>query len=88
MGAVGGAVSAMILDAVSDDDLKAVVGKLVDQAKAGDAAAIRELLMPLVGKPTEVPDPDRLDENENTIGADTIESHRWLQPPTNPRSPG
>ena len=69
----------MILDAVSDDDLKAVVGKLVDQAKAGDAAAIRELLTRLVGKPTETPDPDRLDENENTIGADTIESHRRLK---------
>jgi hypothetical protein len=42
----------MLLAAVSDDDLRAVVSTLVEMAKAGDLAAIRELLDRVLGKPT------------------------------------
>ena len=40
----------VLLDNVTDDDFKAVVGKLVAMAKAGDLAAIRELLDRVLGK--------------------------------------
>lgn len=41
---------AAALAAVSDDDLRAVVAKLLELAKGGDLAAIRELLDRLLGK--------------------------------------
>lgn len=56
-----GRLRSLILEAVSDDDLRAIVGKLVEQAKAGDLAAAREVFNRLVGKPTEAIDPDRMD---------------------------
>jgi hypothetical protein len=40
-----------MLDAVSDDDVRAVTAKLVEKAKSGDLGAIRELLDRVVGKP-------------------------------------
>ena len=51
----------MILDAVTEDDLRAVVAALVKQAKNGDVTAARELFNRLVGKPDACTDPDRLD---------------------------
>ncbi len=45
------ALRILLLDAVSNDDLRAVIAKLVEQAKAGDLAAIRELLDRIMGKP-------------------------------------
>lgn len=51
----------LILESVSDDDMQAIVGVLVQQAKAGDLSAIRELFLRLVGKPAESPEPDRAD---------------------------
>jgi hypothetical protein len=44
------ALRALLLDAVTFDDLRAVVAKLVEMAKAGDLAAIRELLDRTLGK--------------------------------------
>lgn len=40
-----------LLDAVTDDDLRAIVKVLVDRAKGGDLAAIREVLDRMVGRP-------------------------------------
>ena len=40
-----------LLESVTADDMKAVVGKLVTMAKDGDLAAIRELFDRLLGKP-------------------------------------
>ena len=48
----------LLLDAVSDDDLRAVVAKMVEKAKAGDVAAAREVLTRTIGKPTDAIDPD------------------------------
>lgn len=42
---------AMLLDCVADKDFKAVVAKLLAMAKAGDLAAIKELLDRMMGKP-------------------------------------
>jgi hypothetical protein len=53
-----------LLDAVSDDDLLAVVRKLVDQAKGGDTAAAKLLLLYTIGKPAVAVDPDTLDRDE------------------------
>jgi len=41
----------LLLESVTDDDLKAVVSKLVTMAKGGDLAAIKELFDRLLGKP-------------------------------------
>jgi hypothetical protein len=40
-----------LLDAVTDDDIREVVGVLLTRAKGGDLAAIRELLNRTIGKP-------------------------------------
>jgi hypothetical protein len=42
-----------MLDAVTDEDLTAIVRKVVELAKGGDMAAIREVLTRTVGKPVE-----------------------------------
>jgi len=54
----------LLLDAVSDDDLRAVVRKLVEQARGGDTAAAKLLLAYVVGRPAGVVDPDGLDLQE------------------------
>ena len=41
----------LILEAVTDDDLREIVKTLVKSAKDGDIAAAREVLNRLVGKP-------------------------------------
>lgn len=55
---------AVLLAAVTDRDLRAIVAKLVERAKAGELPAIRELLDRLLGKPLSGvavrPDPDGL----------------------------
>ncbi len=54
----------VVLDAVSEDDLRAIAQKLVMQAKDGDAAAAKLLLLYAIGKPAKAVDPDRLDLEE------------------------
>ncbi len=61
------ALRSIMLDTVGEDDLKAIVVKLVEQAKAGDVVAAREVLTRIIGRPTESPDPDRLDAHEATL---------------------
>ncbi len=57
----------LIVDAVTEDDLRAVVSALVEQAKNGDVVAARELLNRLIGKPEDVVDPDRLELRERLL---------------------
>ena len=40
-----------LLDAVTDDDLRAIVSKLVEMAKGGDLPAMKEVLDRTLGKP-------------------------------------
>ena len=61
-----------MLDAVSDDDLKAIVAAMVARVKAQDVAAVKLLLSYMIGKPTDAPDPDRLDVDAMGIEADAI----------------
>jgi hypothetical protein len=54
---------ALIVEEVSDDDLRAIVRKLIEQAKAGDMAAAREIFTRAIGKapePDNGMDPDRI----------------------------
>jgi hypothetical protein len=44
------AIRTLMLDSVTDDDLKQVVAKLVEMATGGDLAAIRELFDRTLGK--------------------------------------
>lgn len=45
-----GEIRALLLQMVTDDDLRAIVNTLIDQAKAGDVVAAREVLDRLIGK--------------------------------------
>ncbi len=50
-----------LLAAVTEDDMRAIVERLVRLAKEGDLAAIRELFLRTIGRPLE---PDLLDRLE------------------------
>ncbi len=43
-------IRSVLMSAVSDDDLRAIVSRLVKKAKAGDVMAAREVLDRLLGK--------------------------------------
>ena len=44
---------AALLNAVSEEDMREVIAKLVELAKSGDTRAIRELLDRVLGRPVE-----------------------------------
>lgn len=44
------AIRSVLMSAVSDDDLRAIVSTLVEKAKAGDVMAAREVLDRMLGK--------------------------------------
>jgi hypothetical protein len=54
----------MLLETVSDDDMRAVFQKLVELARGGDVTAIKLLLAYAIGKPTDAVDPDTVDLKE------------------------
>jgi hypothetical protein len=56
-----------LFDAVCADDLKAVVLKLVENAKNGDMASVKELLSRLLGPPESSDLIERLEQLEATI---------------------
>ena len=64
----------LILQCVTDADLKAIIRALVQKAREGDVAAAREVLMRVVGKPPEGPDPDRLDLEEISLEVETAKA--------------
>lgn len=58
---------AALFDAVTPADLKDVVTKLAEQAKAGDVASIKELLQRLLGPPESADLMERLDALEEKL---------------------
>jgi hypothetical protein len=56
-----------MLDAVTDDDLRAIVAALVAAAKAGDTVAAREVLDRTIGMPTRTDLLQRVEELENRV---------------------
>src|SRR5688572_25683113 len=49
------------LEAVDEEDLRVVMTMLKQKAQGGDVAAAKLLLQYTLGRPTESPDPDRVD---------------------------
>jgi hypothetical protein len=56
-----------LLEAVSEKDLRAIIAKLVEQAKAGDIQAAKEVLMRTLGKPVETDLIERLEHLEELL---------------------
>src|SRR5262249_45330006 len=58
------AIRKAFYDAFTDKDVKAVAGKLLEMARAGDPAALRTFLEWGLGKPPEPVNPDTIDQQE------------------------
>lgn len=54
-------IRAMIVEAVSEEDFRAIIAAMVDRAKEGDMVAARELLNRLAGRPPTGIDPEQLE---------------------------
>ncbi len=57
----------LIVETVTEKDLRAVVAALVERAKDGDVVAIRELLNRLTGKPATSLDPEHLELEQRRV---------------------
>lgn len=59
----------LLLETVTEEDLRQIIEALVRQAKAGDMAAVRELLTRCLGTPDSIgqADPDRVDLHEGHL---------------------
>jgi len=73
-------LQAMIRACVSDADLRAIIGVLVEEAKGGSLPACREVLDRLVGKPGPAPEPSTHDADRLPIGV-------WITTPEDRREP-
>ena len=56
-----------LLNAVTEEDMQRLARKLLEQALEGSTAAAKLLLTYVLGKPTEMPDPDRLNLDDYRI---------------------
>lgn len=54
----------LLLDCVTNDDIRQIMQKLLELARGGDLAAIKLLLTYAVGQPTPCAEPDRMDLDE------------------------
>jgi len=54
----------IMLECVTDSEMRIIVGELVVQAKCGKLAAIKLLFQYILGKPAEAPNPDAVDVDE------------------------
>lgn len=63
---------AALIHAVSEDDVRAIIGKLVEKAKAGDTAAAKVVLERCLGKPVEADLIERLEALEQSLGHSPI----------------
>ena len=63
-----------LLAAVTEDDVREIVERLVRLAKEGDLAAVRELFLRTIGRPLE---PDILDRLERLEAAVQPSGNRW-----------
>ena len=59
------------MQAVSPDDIAAIVQALLEQAKKGNVQAAKLVLAYTVGKPDKVADPDRMDAHEWAVLKET-----------------
>jgi hypothetical protein len=57
-----------LVAAVSEDDMRDIIGKLVEKAKAGDVAAAKVVLERCLGRPIESDIIERLEALEGATG--------------------
>ena len=62
-----GRLRAALLEAVTPEDIAAIIARLIEQAKGGDVRAIREVLDRTLGKPQEADFIERLETLEATL---------------------
>ena len=65
-----GQLRSALIRAVTTDDLRAIIAKLIELAKAGDVIAAREVLDRTLGKPVECDLLERLAELEAVYGVE------------------
>ena len=65
------ALRAAMLDAVSEEDMAAVLGKLIELAKAGNVPAAKEVLDRCLGRTLEADLLERLEQLEEGLAART-----------------
>ena len=65
-----GQLRSALIRAVTTDDLKAIIAKLIEQAIAGDVVAAREVLDRTLGKPVECDLLERLADLEAAYGVE------------------
>ena len=63
----------LILESVTEDDLRAIVAVLVKRAREGDLAAIRELFNRLIGSPADVVDRKEQAKQRHKIALEQLE---------------
>ena len=67
----------LIVEELADDDLQAIVSKMVADAKAGDTAAAKLLFSYAIGKPTDpVCQPDHVEAHELDTEAAKLDAER------------
>jgi hypothetical protein len=65
---------AVLVEAVTPDDIRAVLAELVKQAKAGERWAVKELLDRCLGRATLPTEPDDADRQEVQLPEDFLET--------------
>ena len=63
------ALRSALLNAVTPEDIRLIVAKLVEQAKEGDVVAAREVLLRVLGRPLEHDILERLEALEGLLDA-------------------
>lgn len=67
----------LVVEVLTDEDLRAIVDKMIDDAKNGDKAAVKLLLSYAIGKPTvPVCQPDHVDTHELESEAEKLDAER------------
>jgi hypothetical protein len=81
------AFRACLINSVTQDDFKAIVERLVEEARYGDLQAIKLLFLYLLGAPKPVIEPDELDlhemrlANQTALAAEALQQAAAAKPP-------
>ena len=59
-----------MLNAITDEDIKAIVVRMIEAAKEGDLNAAKLILSYAIGRPDNSINPDRVELNDRSISQD------------------